>query len=345
MSGGKIVAVFFVIALVGACIGAMWYVAQYGLDALQDWLAGTDEVPDPNAGGGGGGSMGGASASPAPAGGAVVGVKGDGTCTNADANGVCPAVAEGAGAPPPASAPPPSDCTGGTYSLSPCLKRDGSAVPCGQSGVQTKTLTGATPAVGTGTPCVPSEEVTCQGEACASGPVAQDCQVAATWVDDMTPNPPFHGCVVSQTDFTGVSCGGGYKRQSRALLTSATFGGTCPYALTKWVQCKTHACPINCVGGWQTVSVYRGSGCGQEHCTEQYQISTSAAHGGTQCSGVHGTLRSCSASPTQQCLADRAAAAAAAAAAEAARQAAAQQAREDAWSSGTAGWGPGSWMK
>ncbi len=192
---------------------------------------------------------------------------------------------------PEETPPPPTDCTGGTWSDWGACMKDGSVVSeCGNYGIKTRQLTGYTPAANGGT-CVTEQSESCYTGACPTPPSAP-------------PPPPPQDCVLSdwfdmveegQTTICSRPCGGGKKTRKRLVEISAAYGGTCP-ATTEEVDCNTHVCPVDCVGSWiSNGGSYRtGSGGCQgswDNYPQIYNITVNKAGTGRACEAAHGTTR------------------------------------------------------
>eukprot|EP01012_Entosiphon_sulcatum_P049575 TRINITY_DN6820_c0_g1_i6.p1 TRINITY_DN6820_c0_g1~~TRINITY_DN6820_c0_g1_i6.p1 ORF type:complete len:7637 (+),score=112.47 TRINITY_DN6820_c0_g1_i6:5459-28369(+) len=105
-------------------------------------------------------------------------------------------------------------------------------------------------------------------------------------VSACNPTPCPIDCVVSswtEWDTCSASCGGGYRKRSRTIVTSSQNGGhVCP-VLEEQEACNKVACPVDCVvsawGSWDRCSADCGGGQTQRVRT----ITTAPANGGAPC--------------------------------------------------------------
>ncbi len=79
------------------------------------------------------------------------------------------------------------------------------------------------------------------------------------------------------------TCGGGTRRQTRAIVINTAHGGQACPALSQTQNCNTQPCPVNCmVSGWSAWSACSAK-CGGGVQTQTRTVTRAAAYGGSGC--------------------------------------------------------------
>jgi hypothetical protein len=118
------------------------------------------------------------------------------------------------------------------------------------------------------------------GEACPDLEHATDCNHG---------HCPIH-CEVTAFDGWGActkTCGSGYQRRERSVITQAKHGGyVCP-DFTDTQPCNTEKCPIDCItSGWTEFTTCPKS-CGGALQERRKSVITASKHGGKACGSIY----------------------------------------------------------
>lgn len=161
----------------------------------------------------------------------------------------------------------PVNCAGGTWSAwGPCMmnQTDITNDQICKTGIQTRTLSGYTPATGGGT-CNLEESQTCRSSGCANTTEpAQDC-VLGEWDSQLASQslniPLYHdtftgantcsaACSGPAGSYPGANPGGGVRVETRDIRIEQRGQGAACGDMRRTPACNTQTCPKDCVGAW-----------------------------------------------------------------------------------------------